>query len=418
MEDALGRGGRLYPYSTWFMPPSKPLPFPEFVALLALMMSMIAFSIDAMLPALPEIARELTPEAPNRAQLVVLSFVFGMGFGTLLTGPLSDSFGRKPIISAGILLYVAGAIAAHQATSLEGLLASRVLQGVGAAAPRIVTLAVVRDTYAGDAMARVMSLVMMLFVVMPAMAPAIGALIIEAYDWRAVFLSFVLLGAVGLLWLNLRQPETLPRERRRPFQAGALLAASREILSDRDVLIYTAILSLGSAQMFALISSAQPIFESYGRGATFPRWFAVMALMAGTSAWINATFVERLGMQRMARTAYKVQTGLSLVMAASYFSGVVPEALAFPVFFLWAVSVFLMAGLTFGNLTSLAMERMGHVAGTTASLTGGISLVGSVVLAVPIGLAFDGTPQALIVGVLGCSSLAWGLMMRAGRSRR
>lgn len=387
------------------------LRFPEFVALLALLMSTVAYSIDSMLPALPQIALELTPDATNHAQLVVLMFVLGLGLGTFIAGPLSDAVGRKPAISAGILLYLLGAGAAYLAPTLELLLAARAVQGIGAAAPRIVSMALVRDTFGGRRMAQVMSFVMMVFVLVPAVAPSIGAVIIDAFSWRAVFISFVALGATSLTWMNVRQPETHPVEARRPFRPAQLWAGTREVLSNRLVLLYTAVLTLGSGQMFALVSSAQPIYDqTFDKAESFPRWFAFMAAFAGTSAFMNANLVNRLGMKRLAGTAYMVQTFLSIGVVTATYAGVIPESLAFPVFFVWAVSVVFMAGLTFGNLNALAMEKMGHIAGLTASVVGGVSLVLSTAIAIPIGLLFDGTPRALMVGVLLCSSVAWLLM--------
>ncbi|MBK5925794.1 MFS transporter, partial [Rhodobaculum claviforme] len=196
-------------------PPARTLAFPEFVALLAMLFATIAYSIDAMLPALVVIAQELSPEAVNRAQLVVTVFVLGMGLGTLFWGPISDSYGRKSIVVFGIALYCTAALVAARAQSLEVLLAARFVQGLGAAAPRVVTLAIVRDLYQGRMMARVMSIVMTIFIVVPAVAPMIGAGIIALADWRAVFWSFVVFGIVSGSWLMIRQPETHPPERRR-----------------------------------------------------------------------------------------------------------------------------------------------------------------------------------------------------------
>ena len=180
----------------------------------------IAFSIDAMLPALPVIAAELSPLATNRAQLILSAFVFGMGAGTLFAGPISDAIGRKPTIAGGMLLYIAGAVMAHYAGSLEVLLIARVIQGLGAAGPRIAGLALTRDLYEGREMARVMSFVMTVFMIVPAVAPAIGAGIIAFAGWRGVFLAFVIFGLVALTWVSVRQPETLAPAHRRPLSVG------------------------------------------------------------------------------------------------------------------------------------------------------------------------------------------------------
>lgn len=385
----------------------------EFTAMMAMLFATIAFSIDAMLPALPEIARELTPLAENRAQLILSAFVFGMGAGTLAAGPLSDSFGRKPVIALGFALYLGGAVLAYLAPTLEWVLVARLIQGLGVAGPRIVGLALVRDLYAGREMARVTSFVMTVFMIVPALAPSIGALIIHTAGWRAVFLAFLLFGALAMTWVGLRQAETLPDERRRPLSAASLWAAAREVLTSREVMTYAAVMTLGFGQMFALLSSAQQIFDvTYGRGAGFPLWFAAMAVLAGTAGPLNARLVGKVGMRPMVARAYAAQAVSTLaVIGALEMSG---DKVGFVVFFLWATSVFFMAGITFGNLNALALQRMGHIAGMTASIVSAISTMLAVAIAAPVGLAFDGSPLPVMAGVLVCSTLAY-LLMRTTR---
>jgi len=395
---------------------ARRLPLPEFTAMLALLFAMVAFSIDAMLPALPAIADELAPEAPNRAQLVLTSFVLGLGLGTLFVGPVADAIGRRPTIAAGVGLYVAGSLLAALAQTLEMLLLARLLQGLGASGPRIAGLALVRDLYAGREMARVTSFVMTIFILIPAVAPALGQAIAGFAGWRGIFAAFVAFALTGLGWLMLRQPETLPPAARRPLRLPAIGAAMAEVLRDRDVRLYTAVLTLGFGQMLALLASAQQLFaETYGKGESFPIWFAAMALISGVGTIANAQLVMRLGMRRLALTAYALQTAISAAMLAALWGGLLPGWAAFRAFFGWATSVFLMAGLTFGNLNALAMAKMGHIAGTTASVVSAISTAVSVVIAVPIGLAFDGTARPILIGTLACSGLAWALMRRTVR---
>ncbi|WP_415184019.1 multidrug effflux MFS transporter [Phaeovulum sp.] len=393
--------------------PRRPLALPEFTALLAALFATVAFSIDAMLPALPQIAAELTPTDVNRAQLVLTSFVLGMGLGTFVTGPISDAMGRKSTITGGFAIYIAAAIWAAYAQSLEVLLVARFVQGLGASGPRIVGLAMVRDLYAGREMARVTSFVMMIFILVPAVAPSIGQLIIAVAGWRGIFGAFIAFSLIGLLWMNLRQPETLPVTHRRPLSPGPLRAAAIEVLADRDVRLYIVVLTLGFGQMFALLSSAQQIFDiSYGRGVSFPHWFALMALLSGTGTLINARFVMRLGMRRLAKDAYLMQIVASFLALTLLKFDLLPEGAHFAVFFLWAVSVFFMAGVTFGNLNALAMQKMGHIAGMAASVVSALSTVFAVAIAAPVGLMFDGTPIPIMLGTLICSALAWVLMRR------
>ncbi len=394
--------------------PTRHLKLPEFIAMLAMLFATIAFSIDAMLPALPEIAAELTPFAVNRAQLVLVAFVLGIGLGTLFAGPISDATGRKPAITAGFIIYIVGAGLAIVADSIETLLIARFIQGLGAAGPRIVGLALIRDLYQGREMARVTSFVMMVFILVPAVAPAIGQGIIALTGWRGVFAAFILFGLACIAWLNIRQDETLPPERRRPLNARLLLSAAREVWADRNVRIYTAVMTLGFAQMFALLASAQQLFaDTYGIRETFPAWFAAMALLAGTGSILNARLVMRLGMRRMTTAAYATQTVLAAVFLMAVLSGALPDWAAFPAFFAWAVSIFFMAGVTFGNLNALALERMGHIAGMAASLVAAAATVLSVVLATPVGLAYDGTVVPVLVATLVASALAWLLMRQS-----
>lgn len=389
------------------------LPLPEFIAMLAFLFATIAFSIDAMLPALPDIAADLTPDNVNRAQLILTTFVAGMGLGTLFAGPLSDALGRKRTITIGFGIYIAATIAAIYADSLELLLVARFVQGLGAAGPRIVGLALVRDLYEGREMARISSFVMMIFIMIPAVAPTLGAGIIAISDWHGVFLAFIAFAVIGALWLNIRQAETLPPAARRPLRIGTLYAAAREVLSDRQVMLATLILTLGFGQMFGLLSSAQQLFgETYGKGENFHLWFAAMALLSGSGTVLNATFVMRFGMRRIAKWAYVMQTIVSGLALTLILSGVLPQGLEFPVFFFWAVSVFFMAGVTFGNLNALALQRMGHIAGMAASIVAAISTLAAVLIAAPVGLLYNGTAIPAITATLICSGLAWVLMRR------
>jgi DHA1 family bicyclomycin/chloramphenicol resistance-like MFS transporter len=394
--------------------PQRRLHMVEFTALLAFLTANVAFAIDAILPALPQIAAELTPDAANRAQLVLTSFVLGMGLGTFFTGPLSDALGRKRTILWGALLYILGAGLGAFSQDLGLLLAARFVQGMGAAGPRIVTMALVRDQYAGREMARVTSFIMMIFILVPAAAPALGQVIITAAGWRAVFAAFMLFSACSLVWLLVRQPETLDVSRRRPLRLGKLRAGAMEVLASREVRLYAVVLALGFGQMFALLSSAQQIFaDVYGITATFPRWFALMALLSGLGTILNARFVVALGMRRIVRAAYAMQIVSATLMLGVLALGPLPQWAAFGMFFAWAVSLFFMAGVTFGNLNALAMQHMGHLAGMTASVVTALSTVLAVAIAAPIGLAFNGTPVPMVVGALLCSAAAWALMGRS-----
>ena len=386
----------------------KPLRTGEFIALTAMLFATIAFSIDSMLPALPQIAQELVPEAPNSAQLILTSFVLGMGIGTLFTGPLSDAFGRKTTIMAGAALYSLAAMAAYFAPTLETLLLARLLQGLGAAGPRVVTLAMVRDLYRGRDMARIVSFAMMFFILVPAIAPMMGQVIIAGVGWRGVFLAFLVFSAVSMIWLGLRQPETLPAAKRRPLAFSGLWLALREVLSHRVIVISVAVQTLTFGCLFGCLSQIQPIFDQvYGRGDRFPQWFALIALGSGLASITNARLVGRLGMRYLVRTTLGVHALVSVVVMLVFATGILPGAAQFYVCFLWFITIFAMTGLTTGNLNALAMEPVGHIAGMAASVTGSISTVGAVMLAAPLGQMFNGTPLPLMIGISLFTSVGW-----------
>jgi len=372
----------------------------EFIALTAALFAMVAISIDAMLPALPEIALALSPDQPNRAQLVITSFVFGMGLGTLFVGPLSDAYGRKPVIFVGAGLYACTALACYFANSLDTLLFARVLQGMSVAAARVVSMAIMRDLYKGREMAKIMSFVMMVFIMVPAVAPLMGQGIIAVAGWQAIFLVYILIVAVIMLWFGLRQQETLAPENRRPLDLAALWASTRELLTHRIVRVSIAAQTLTMAALFACLSSMQGIFEQrFDRAESFPLWFAFIALGSASGSVINSRVVMRLGMRPVITAAYTSVLGLTLLLLALIASGLMPEVLAFPAHIIWSIGLFSMMSLTMGNLNALAMEPVGHIAGLAASVMTSVATVASVVLAVPVGLMFDGTALPLMAGV-------------------
>ena len=392
-----------------------PISRTEFVALMAMLFAIIAFSIDSMLPALPRIGQDLSPDAPNRAQLIVISFVLGMGLATLVTGPISDAMGRKPVILGGALIYIAGAVMAWAAPTLELLLLARFVQGLGAAGPRVVAMAIVRDLTSGREMARILSFIMLVFMLVPAVAPLIGSGIIAVAGWRAIFAAFVVFAVVTTVWLARRLPESLPPENRRPMRAPVLRAAIGEVLRHPVVRLSIMAQAMGYVTLFATISLIQPVFDHvFDRGAEFPLWFAAMAVVTGSASMLNAVLVVRLGMYRLATTAFGVQVILSAGITLVWLAGVRGDAL-FYCYLLWQTSVLCQSGLTVGNLNALAMEPMGHIAGMAASVAGALSTVAGAMIAAPIGLAFSGTPLPLTLGVGIASACAFVLLLRLGR---
>ena len=388
----------------------------EFIALLALLFATIALSIDAMLPALPEIAAALSPDDPNKAQLVITSFVLGMGVGTLFAGPISDAFGRKTTILAGFALYVVAAAAAWAAPSLETLLAARVVMGIGSAAPRTVSIAMVRDMFKGREMAQIMSFAMMIFTLVPAVAPLMGQGVMALAGWQAIFVAYIGFALLVATWMQLRQPETLPTAARRALALRPLMAACAEVLSLRIVLISIATQALTLGMLFATLSSMEGIFaQTFARAESFPKWFAVIAVASMSGSILNARLVMRVGMRVMVKATYAVLLLATLAYLALTATGALTGDAAFYAHILWSIVLFAVMGLTLGNLNALAMEPLGHVAGMAASVTSAIATVSSVLLAVPVGLMFDGTALPLLIGVstYGVLALALSMMLTA-----
>jgi len=387
----------------------------EFIALVAMLTATVAFSIDAMLPALPQIGAELSPAVPNRAQLILSAFIAGMGLGTLVTGPMSDRFGRKPVILGGALLYIAGALLAWMAPTLETMLAARLIQGLGAAAPRVAAMAMVRDLYSGRQMARTLSFVMMIFALVPAIAPTLGYGIIATVGWRGIFPAFVVFALLGAAWLALRQPETLPQASRRRYSPADIAAALREMWAHPTARLATIVQTIVLGMLFATLQTTQLAFDqTYGRGDSFHLWFGLIAVLAASSSFVNARYVVRLGMRAMIKGMFTAQIAFSATMIA-VLALPLPQAVEFPLYVIWTVSLFFQAGLCIGNLNALALEPMGHVAGLAATVVSSVGTLGAVAIAVPVGLAFDGTPLPHALASLALAALALWLTTKIRR---
>ena len=382
----------------------------EFVALVGLLMSLVALAIDAMLPALPAIGRDLGVARTNDVQLVVMSLFLGMGVGQLLFGPLSDSIGRKPAIHAGLVLFMIGCIVSIFAPTFEIMIAGRVLQGIGVAGPRICSIALVRDQYEGRMMARLMSFAMAVFIMVPTVAPALGQGLLFLGGWHAIFITFLVITAIVLAWFGLRQPETLPTARRRPFSPRAIGGAVREIVSIRPAIGYTLATGFVFAPFVAYLGSAQQIFQdTYGTGALFPLYFGVLALSFGAGSLVNSRLVMKYGMRRLSKLSAAFIAAISLIASAALFvfDGLPP----FWLFMAYLLSVFVSVSLLFGNLNALAMQPLGHIAGIGAAVIASVSTFVSVPLGAVVGQSFDGTLYAL-VGAFAVSGLATLAAMR------
>jgi DHA1 family bicyclomycin/chloramphenicol resistance-like MFS transporter len=384
----------------------------EFIALMAMMFATIAFSIDAMLPALPDIARQLTPDHPTRAPWILTCFVLGMGLGTFVAGPLSDAYGRRRVMFAGAALYIVAATAAWASQSLEVMLIARVFQGIGASGPRVVCIAIIRDLFSGREMARILSIVMVIFTVIPAFAPALGVVVIHFAGWRSIFLAFVVFSLISALWLGFRLPETLAPENRRPLKLPLIFDAVQQMFKHPVVRIAIMVQTLAMSILFSLLVLIQPIYEHvFDKLDTFPFWFGGIALSSAISSFLNAMLVVRFGMRKLVTIALALQilfSGALLIASAS-----ISES-GFILFACWQAFVFFQAGLTIGNLNAIAMEPMGHIAGMAASVTGAVSTVLAAVIASPVGLLFDGTIRPLLGAIFLLACIGFALMLRMG----
>lgn len=401
-------------------PQTPPRPI-EIILILAALMSLMAFAVDSMLPALPDIAAELSPGNVDRAQLVVGTYMFGSGIGMLLFGPLADSYGRRVSLTLGAGLFVLASLGARHAQSIEMLFAFRTLQGFGAAASRTIAQTVTRDLYSGRDQARVASLTFMFFVLIPAIAPLAGQGIIALAGWRAIFTVYLGFGLAVLAWFLVRMPETLNPANRRPFRLRPVAQAAREVLRTPVSRRYLAVAIVGFGQFIGYLSSAQQLYaEALGAGALFPVLFALVALISAGSGFLNSRLVMRLGMRRLVRAAYASQVVLGSAYLLAWLTGwapTLPHGPALALFVAWSITLFFMNGLTIGNVTALAMEPLGHIAGTAAAVLGALSAGLGVLIAAPLGLAYDGTPVPLLTGIVLCSTIGLALVWTDIRAR-
>lgn len=387
-----------------FKSPTKPLALPEFIALMALMTALVALAIDAMLPALAEIGQELKVENPNHVQLIIGYLFLGLGVGQVGFGPLSDSIGRKPTIYIGLIIYLFGSLMAMFAKDFDTMLMGRLLQGLGLAGPRVVTMAIVRDLYKGREMARVMSFMMTIFILVPALAPSLGQLILFVADWRMIFSSFVLLGLVVWAWLGLRQPETLSKENRRRFHIVDIAKGFAYVLKHPTAIGYTVAAGSISGAFVAFLSTSQQILEiQLGGGKYFPLLFACLALCLGAASVVNARIVVRYGMRAISRNAMLcIMLAGSLYSAAVYILGE-PSLLWFMLFLGFLL---FCVGMVFGNMSSVAMEPLGKLAGIGAAVVGSVSTLISFALGAWIGSFYNGSVFPLVLSFAMCSALA------------
>jgi len=393
-----------------------PLSLPEFVALFSLTTSLTALSIDAMLPALRDIGAALSVTESNDTQLIVTLFILGMVFGEFFFGPVSDAIGRKGAILIGLALFGVGAVISMTADSLTQILVGRIVQGIGCAGPKIAARALIRDQYEGPAMARILSFIFMVFIIVPMLAPALGQLIVAVASWRAIFFVFLALAAVNAVWLVLRQPETLEPARRIPFSLATLLSNGTLILRHGKVMAYTVSLGFLFGALLVYVSTAPAMFHDlYGIDETFPLYFAIIAFGLGLASFFNSRLVMRYGMHRLAVVALAgmiVFAGALLALTAAF--GGAPPFAGFMVLCFLAVCC---NGLLFGNVNALAMQSLGRVAGLGASMVSSLSSLIAVILSVGLGRFYAQSVYPLAVALLLAGIVALFLVLAADRNQ-
>lgn len=380
------------------MPTNLPR-FGEFVALIAMLTSLTALAIDAMLPALVTIGRELGVQHDNDAQLILTTLFLGLALGQIFFGPLSDATGRKPLMYVGLGIFMLGSLLSMLAQDFSHMLIGRFLQGVGASAPRVLTMALVRDCYSGRAMARVMSFTMSIFILVPMIAPSLGQGILLVAGWRSIFTLFFVLALSVAVWFWWRMPETLPAAKRRAFNFREFWRGLKEVVSNRTSMTYTLTTGIVFGAFLGYLSSAQQILQiQYGLGERFPLYFALLALAIGGASLLNAKLVMRYGMHWISKRALLLFTLLSgAFWFVTYSSAGHPPL---PLLMAYFMLAFLALGMLFGNLNALAMEPLGHIAGIGASVIGSLSTLIAIPLGTFVGQAYDGTVLPLISGFL------------------
>ncbi|MFN3668942.1 MAG: multidrug effflux MFS transporter [Brevundimonas sp.] len=388
--------------------------FPEFVALIAMMMALNALAIDSMLPALPAIGEALGVASENSRQWVITAYLLGFGVTQIIYGPLADRYGRKPVLMVGLGLYVLFSVLAAFAPTFELLIAARVGTGIGAAALRVLAVSIVRDRYSGRTMARVMSLSFLVFLGVPILAPALGQLILTVAPWPWVFGVLAVGGSAFMVWAAIRLPETLHPDDRMPIQVNRIAAAFREAVTHRQAIGYTLAMTCITGALFGFINSSQQIFfDVFREPQLFTVVFGAVAGGIAVASLLNARLVERLGSRLISHTALIGFIAMSAVHAGVALSG---HESIWTFSILQALTMFCF-GFIAGNFGAMAMEPMGHIAGTASSAQGFISTTLGASLGFLIGQQFNGSTAPMTVGfvVLGVAALGFVLTAERGR---
>jgi len=381
----------------------------EFVALMASLMSVVALAIDALLPALDIIGISIGTVDIVDNQLLITMIFLGLGFGPLVFGPLSDSLGRKPVVYMGFALFILASFICVNSTSLEMMVAGRILQGIGLSAPRTMSIAIIRDMYSGDYMARIMSFVTVVFILVPVIAPALGKFVLDYYNWHGIFYIQVLISILVSWWFWKRQPETLSIQNKKRFSKTGFIGEFKELIKYKRTIGFTIIAGFITGSFMVYLSSSQQIFQNqYNLKEEFPFIFAGLAISIGSAVLLNGILVIKYGMEKLITTALVSFFVVSATYIALFYNTPNPDVRILLLFF---ALQFFSIGFLFGNLRAMAMEPVGHIAGIAAAITGFISTIMAVPISIFIGRFISGTALPLFIGFSICAALSIGLLI-------
>ena len=376
----------------------------EFIIVMASLMSLVALAIDALLPAITEISKTIQVTDSKNNQLFITMIFLGLGFGQLISGPLSDSYGRKPVIYVGFIVFAFASLICVFATNLEMMIIGRVLQGMGLSAPRTISIAMVRDRFSGNYMAKVMSFIVVIFILVPVVAPAIGKLMLDSYGWKSIFYGQLIFGFFTMVWVWKRQPETLKIANRKKLKRTLFIEGIKEFLKHKHAVVFTLFSGFITGSFIVYLSASQQIFEQqYHLKEEFPYIFAGLAISAGFATFLNGKLVVKLGMFNLVSFATIAFAFIPLLYILLFSGEKNPSIYILILFF---IGQFFSIGFLFGNTRALAMEPIGHIAGIGAAINGFVSTIMAVPIATFIGSYIDIKALPLFVGFFVCGCIA------------
>lgn len=369
----------------------------EFVIILALLTALGALATDTMLPALTQMGKDFGVTNANDVQFIVYSIFGGFAIGQIFYGPLSDFIGRKKTIYISLSIFIIGSFVSLLTDDFYTMLFGRFLQGFGASGAKVIPMALIRDIVKGREMAKIMSFIALVFIIVPAIAPIIGGFILKFESWHYIFVMFIVSAIISFVWFGLRVEETLSRDKMIPFSLKNLKKDISLVIKNKKTLLYTIVLGFVFGAFVSYLSTAEQIFAlHYNLGEDFPYYFALNALSLGLASLANAKFVEKLGMRYLSKKALE-----SLLIICTIFTCIVfasTDGISLFSFMVFCTSSFFCIGILFGNLNALAMEPMGKVAGTAASIIGAVSMLIALIVGVLIGQFYNNSVTPMIVG--------------------